>query len=261
MMQVRDIAALLGSANAIRNTLVADKVVWKRILDCTMLSSKAAIKNLRDQIVLMQNEDIRFAHLKKGESETNLVTRQLIEDWICQRRRLGLSLSKAIQQCKGFIATGDPRQEAKPVPPPAKEESGGGLFSTIGGLFGMGAAKVPVPVKEEDPVVVLYEIAASERDTTPETIYQALMNAAKKATKQKESFNEWLKALQMMFGTLFIASLGFFREAQEVEKLKDFLTQRLEKLKNENITLKQSNKEMQTQLTEHESVPTLTRSS
>ena len=265
MLQTKEIGALLSSAKVVHSALAADRVVWMRAIECTVSSSKAAIKALHEQIELLHNEDKRFGHLKKAEGDpssasasasasasTVATTRQLVEEWICQKKRLGATLAKTMQQCKAFITTGDPRFEAKPSP--AKEESGGGLFSTLGGFFGMGGTKKPEAVKEEDPAVVLAELVISEKDSTPDTIYQALMNAAKKATRQKESFNEWVKALQMLFGTLFKVTLVFFSEAVDVERLKDFLTARLDKLKTENTAIKQANKELQGQLSEHESV-------
>ncbi len=256
MLEPREVGALLITSKKVYTLLSGNKATWTHIVKHVAIRAKASIGAMQEKIDFLRNDDKRFAFLKgvEGTSPDEEVKR-LIDEFICKRKRLGDSLVKIVQDCKSFIYTGETYQEGKKQ---AAKQEGGGLFSAFTGMLGMGgaaAAKEP-EAKEEDPAAILAAIVSSERNTALESVVTILNNTGSKMSKvSQERVNRWVTTMQRCFVVLFKSVLCFYCEAKDVENLKDFLTDRFEKLKDRNKELKDESKKVLDQINELISVP------
>ena len=261
MLEPKDIASLLCTSKKINESLAANRMLWLHSIKQLSTKAKDSVSMLNEKLELLKNDDKRYAFLKGPEGATDEDIKKLIDEYICQRKRLGDSIVKIVQDCKAFIYTGEIQFDAKKVAiatPVKPAEAGSGFFGTIGGMLGLGAvmgtsAKAE-PLKEEDVGAILATIVTGEKNMSPEGINSTLTNTAKKlASLNQDKMSRWVVTLQKCFATLYKATLYFYCEARDVEKLKDFLTDRFEQLKNKLKDTKEENKKLQEHVKDHSS--------
>jgi len=250
-MNTTEISNLMAVSKGINHDVSKSKNMWLHVISQIIAKAKFAVSERKEIINTLMNDDKRFAFLKTADGKAEDMT-QLIDEYICKRKRLGDSVAKIALDCRSFIYTGeiqaDTKKQLAQMAKPADASATGGLFGTIGGMFGFGGA---VPVKEEtkskedDAVTILVNIVNSEKNMSAEALNTTLTTSMKKlASANKEKASNWVMTLQKCFTQLFKSILYFYCEAHEVEKLKDFLTERFETVKTKMRETKEENKKL-----------------
>ncbi len=257
MLEPAEISVLMRTSRWTLEAVLRERGTWSVLLGSTVRRAKAKIAELEQTVKEVKDDDKRFAFLKKIKVAADPEFNSLIDEYICKRKAIGLALTKPVTECRAFIYTGDTQKKVASAER-KQESSGSGFFSGwgIGSVFGMGDVQIPGTKEEKKTPTAdseeadLGTIAAAEIGTAPETISGLLSKmAARIRTFQPERASMWLNQLQLCLGTLFRATLQFYTEAKNVEKLKNFLIDRLdilkEKLKESKAQVEQLSKQLE----------------
>jgi len=242
MLEPKEVGALLNSSKRVYGALSESKVLWQHTITQLNLKGKAVCSQLKKRIQILEDNNVRFSALKVIQEGEKDIT-ALIDDYICKQKTLGGSIVEIVKDCKSFIYTGTTTETQKVVEETPQTSSG--FFGALSGIFSFGSAAAAKKEKEEEPARILAEIVNSERTTSIESINTTLTNNGRRvAGTSQEKLNRWIATLQKYFATLYKSMLYFYCEANEVERVMDFLRRRFEQTKKDLTDEKQKTKKL-----------------
>jgi len=247
----KEASNMLISSKLFNSSMIKNPAVWIHIIIQTNKSAQKSLQNLEKIITKLKNDDKRFNFLKKIKISTDPEFNRLVDEYICKKKQIGSSLLKPLTESRNFIYTGETQKKAPIEKKPDMQTQQSGFFSGLASVFSLVSEQTNIPGTMQKPMPSISPPLDDENDTlevlsnsdkhiSPETICGLLNKmAARIGSSQPDKMNRWLNQLQLCFGMLFKACIQFYLEAKDLEKLKNFLVDRLdglkEKMKNEKI--------------------------
>eukprot|EP01022_Parablepharisma_sp_SALTPOND_P016521 TRINITY_DN2443_c0_g1_i1.p1 TRINITY_DN2443_c0_g1~~TRINITY_DN2443_c0_g1_i1.p1 ORF type:complete len:768 (-),score=102.31 TRINITY_DN2443_c0_g1_i1:1348-3651(-) len=253
MLQPEEVGALIHSSKAMYSSLSKNPSVLLHLLNQTTFNARTQMTSLQKIIEKLKDDDKRFAFLKKLKVAVDPEFNKLIDEYICKKKPIGSFLAKSILDSRNFIYTGDIQKKAMVE---KKSDSSGGFFSgwglsTVWNLA-LDVTNIPGTVSSksasaqpEDDSLVIESIVNTEKHMSPETICGMLNKMATKiGSSQPGRMSQWINQLQLCFSMLFRGCMQFYSEAKDLEKLKNFLVDRLEGVKEKLKLIRKENEIM-----------------
>eukprot|EP00826_Nyctotherus_ovalis_P001411 TRINITY_DN10219_c0_g1_i6.p1 TRINITY_DN10219_c0_g1~~TRINITY_DN10219_c0_g1_i6.p1 ORF type:complete len:654 (-),score=145.75 TRINITY_DN10219_c0_g1_i6:288-2249(-) len=238
MLEPREVSAALRSSRAFYEAFTKNPKIAGYLLEQTTFKAKAKVNELQSTIQKLGDDDARFSFLKDKKLATEPEFVRLIDEFVCKRRAIGASLVRPLVSSRNFLYSGEMEKSDK------KE----GIFSGWSLTSMLGLSNQPKEPKDSEEKT-LEELITAEKESNPENICATLNRvAARIGSSHPEKMSRWINQLQLCFGMLFKGSMEFYAEAKRIEKVKNFLIDKLEQLRQKLADTKNQNQDMKTAL-------------
>jgi len=246
------------------HNLLSEKHFWIANMANLICQFKKTKTSIMQEIKRISSEDIRFGHLRTKDPEID----KLIESYIIKKKRGGDYNKRGMKLARDFIDYYQIHQE----------EESKGMLDMLGGLFSIGKQKTPdenapnrsidtkLNISKTEPTTLNTSTDAQPLDankkvssktyisnivsetTLSESAIVDLLKASyskySKDPKNEYKPSKWREGIFTAFGQLYIALINSYNEIKDIEKLKDFLTKRVDNLKTKERAAMQEKEEL-----------------